>query len=297
MPDGKFLGRYFQAVLDKLNADTLHYNRKLSHHGLAGAENEQAIGDVVRNFLPRKFGVEVNALVIDQHGSMSKECDIVIYDDERFPKYFRKVFPIELVYCVIEVKTFLTKKLTGEALDNLRALNKLDFRPSLTNFWQMRTKEQKLLHYPPLNAVFAYETNTACFETFARWFPFGFLGEGLLPEYPEIRSFLACALNQGIIDMNSTEGHVRRWLAEAEDSRKSQSIRARVYDQDVFVDPAKSLILFLEQLWVRLSAHPLHPGFDIRSYMDEELGKVIQVTDERIYLHNSKTRNRTGGAN
>jgi hypothetical protein len=287
MSDKKFLGRYFQAVLDKLRADALHYNRELPHHGLAGAENEQAIGDVIRNFLPRKFGVEINALVIDRHGAVSKQCDIVIYDDERFPKYFRKVFPIELVYCVIEVKTILTSQQASEALDNLRKLNELDFRPQLTSFWQTRTKEQKLLHHPPLNAVFAYESDTTCFETFARWFPFQFLGEGVRAEYPEIRSFLACALNQGIIDMCSTNGFVRRWLAEAEESRRSQSLPARAYDQDLFVDPAKSLFLFLELLWTRLSTHPLHPGFDIRSYLDEELGKVIQVTDERVYLQNS----------
>jgi hypothetical protein len=222
--------------------------------------------------------------VIDRHGSVSRQCDIVIYDDERFPKYFRKVFPIELVYCAIEVKTLLTSQQTGDALDNLCALNKLDFRPLLTNFWQTRTKEQNLLHYPPLTAVFAYRTDTDCFETFAKWFPRDFLHEATRPEYPEIRSFLACALNQGIIDMHSTNGHVRRWIAEADDSRKSQSIAIRAYDQNIFVDPAKSLFLFLEHLWTRISTHPLHPGFDIRSYMNEELDRVIQMTDERLCL-------------
>jgi hypothetical protein len=287
MPDKKFLGTYFQVVLNKLEADALLFNRKLPHHGLAGAENEQTIADVIRDFLPRKFGVEVNALVIDKHGAVSKQCDIVIYDDERFPKYFRKVFPIELVYCVIEVKTLLTSQQTIDALENLRALNRLDFRPLLTNYWKTRTAEQKLLHYPPLCAVFGYRTDTDCFETFAKWFPWEFLHEATRPEYPEIRSFLACALNQGIIDMHSTNGHVRRWIAEAEDSRKSQSIAIRAYDKKVFVDPAKSLFLFLEHLWTKISTHPLHPGFDIRSYMDEELGRVIQMTDERLYLKSS----------
>jgi hypothetical protein len=131
MPDKKFLDRYFQAVLNKLEADALLFNRKLPHHGLVGAENEQAIADVIRDFLPRKFGVEVNALVIDKHGNISKQCDIVIYDDEHFPKYFRKVFPIELVYCVVEVKTVLTSQQASEALENLRALSGVIWRKIL----------------------------------------------------------------------------------------------------------------------------------------------------------------------
>jgi len=287
MADKEFLGLYFQAVLNKLEADALLFNRNLPHHGLAGAENEQAIAAVIRDFLPRRFGVEVNALVIDKHGAVSKQCDIVIYDDERFPKYFRKVFPIELVYCAVEVKTVLTSQKAKEALDNMRALNRLDFRPLLTNYWETRTREQKLLHEPPLCALFAYRTDTNCFETFARWFPAGFLHEGTRPMDSENRSFLVGALDQGIIEMHSSEGGIRAWVAKAGASRESQSLLKQAYDTNVFVDPAKSLMIFLESLWVRLSTHSLHPGFDIRSYMGKELGEIIPVTSQRIYLKSS----------
>jgi hypothetical protein len=142
----QFLNRYFAAVYEKLHADALLYNDQIPHFGLKGALNELAIADVLREFLPRRFGIETNALVIDRHGAVSNECDIVIYDDERFPKYFRKVFPVELVYAVVEVKTTLTSQEADKAKAALRSVNDLDFRPGLTNYWQTRSVENKLLH-------------------------------------------------------------------------------------------------------------------------------------------------------
>ena len=128
-----FLDHYFSSIYTKLEADALLYNRKLPHTGLIGSENEGAIASVLREFLPVRFGLEVNGLVIDRHGNTSKQCDIVIYDAKRFPTYFRKVFPIELTYGVIEVKTSISKQDAELALQNLESINNLDFRPLLTN--------------------------------------------------------------------------------------------------------------------------------------------------------------------
>jgi hypothetical protein len=45
----------------------------------------------------------------------------------------------------------------------------------------------------------------------------------------------------------------------------------------VKVDLAKALFLFMSRLWFDLEDHPLHPGFDIRSYTSEILGTVVEV--------------------
>src|SRR4030042_2832060 len=127
--DRKFLNRYFRSVYNKLEADALLFNRRLPHEGLKGSENEQALADILRDFLPSRYGVEVNALVIDRDGAVSRQCDIVIYDDVQFPKYFRKVYPIETVYAVIEVKTELSKQQVDSALQNEAALRELKFQP------------------------------------------------------------------------------------------------------------------------------------------------------------------------
>lgn len=93
--DRNFLDHYFSSVYNKLEADALLFNRKLPHTGIVGSENESAIADVIRDFLPPKFGVEVNALVIDRFGKVSKQADIVIYDAER-PSFFVKSTQLKL---------------------------------------------------------------------------------------------------------------------------------------------------------------------------------------------------------
>jgi hypothetical protein len=130
----------------------------LPHAGLVGSENEQAIADVLRSFLPIRFGIEVNAIVIDRLGGTSRQADIVIYDANQ-PSFFRKVFPIEIVYAVIKVKTSMESSEAAQALENLRSVSRLEFRPALTNYWQTRTREEKIHHNPPACFIFAYRTS------------------------------------------------------------------------------------------------------------------------------------------
>ena len=80
-----FLDHYFASVYNKLEADALLFNRELPHAGLVGSENENAIAEVIRQFLPPKFGVEVNALVIDRFGNApSCLCGIRIWRGSLF---------------------------------------------------------------------------------------------------------------------------------------------------------------------------------------------------------------------
>jgi hypothetical protein len=114
------LDHYFAKVHNKLDADALLFNRQLPHSGLVGTGNEQAIGDVLREFLPMRFGIEVNAMVIDRFGKTSKQADIVIYDTHNQANFLRKVFPVEMVYAVIEVKTSMSSTEASSALENLK---------------------------------------------------------------------------------------------------------------------------------------------------------------------------------
>jgi hypothetical protein len=129
--DRNFLDHYFASVYNKLEADALLFNRELPHAGLVGSENENAIAEVIRQFLPSKYGVEVNALVIDRFGKVSRQADIVIFDAERQASFFRKVYPIEIVYAVIEVKTSMSSTEAKSAMDNLASISDLEFRPAL----------------------------------------------------------------------------------------------------------------------------------------------------------------------
>ena len=104
MNERNFLDHYFLSVYNKLEADAVLFNRKLPHMGLMGSENELALSSLIRDFLPPRFGVETSGIVIDRFGNESKQCDIIIYDAFSFPKYLRKVFPIEIVYGLLKLK-------------------------------------------------------------------------------------------------------------------------------------------------------------------------------------------------
>lgn len=76
-----------------------------------GDEFEIAVCEVLRSFLPQKFGI-CRGFVVDSNGNTAGD-DIIIYDQERFPTlkivdrndYARKEkIPIEAVYAYIEAK-------------------------------------------------------------------------------------------------------------------------------------------------------------------------------------------------
>lgn len=281
-----FLDHYFVSIYNKLEADALLFNRTLPHAGLVGAENENAIAAVIRQFLPTKFGVEINALVIDRLGKVSRQADIVIYDAAQ-ASFFRKVYPVEIVYAVIEVKTSMSATEAKASLENLSSVSKLEFRPALTPYWEARTIEQQIHHSPPALYAFAYRTDCCSFETFARWFDKEYLHVGVklrdnAPTYPEIRIIRICALDQGVIHMESTNGFVQRWVATSDNPTVTREFTTTIQGQPIQVDPAKALFMFLQRLWFDLQTHKLHPGFDIRSYMSAVLDTVIEVRDEHL---------------
>jgi hypothetical protein len=126
------------------------------------------------------------------------------------------------------------------------------------------------------------------FETFARWIDWDYLHRGVklrdrAPTFPEIRVIRVCALDKGVIHMESTNGHVQRWVAVADDPGVARAFTTALQGESVSVDPAKSLFLFMQRLWFDLQDHKLHPGFDIRSYMSTVLGTVIEVPNELVY--------------
>jgi len=250
-----------------------------------GSENEFALSSLIRDFLPSRFGVETSGIVIDRHGNESKQCDIIIYDDQNFPKYFRKVFPVELVYGVIEVKTNLTNGEAINALNNLEATFKLDFRPLLSNYWQTMSKEKNLIANPPFGMIFGYRSEVAKFETFSDWFALSNVHRGIQLDN-NIRTLTIASLDKGIIKMESSNLWVERWALIAEEDAYSRSFITKVDEREVYIDPAKVLLTFLETLWQRLWQHHLHPGFDIRSYMSYQMSSFDDLGSKEELIQN-----------
>jgi Domain of unknown function (DUF6602) len=275
-PAENFLNSYFSRVYNKLYAD-FDDNRTLPHAGIKGTENENTLAAILVDFLPPKYGVEPNALVIDHEGKVSRQCDIVVYDREMCPKYFSKGIPIETVYAIVEVKTQLTKQEAASSLENEVALRKLSFYPQLTPSWQTRTKSEDIRHEPPVHCTFAYRAATNNFSTFMSWFSFV---PGLTETTIDKCSFtqwsnpcIICSLDKGVM---FTRNHPIRWVAIAEKTN-ARNFEVIVDGHELEVDPAKALFSFLEILWTSIQQSPRHPGFDIRSYLDRHLNTFVSV--------------------
>jgi hypothetical protein len=281
MNERNFLDHYFLSVYNKLEADAVLFNRRLPHAGLAGSENELALSTLIRDFLPSRFGVETSGIVIDRFGNESRQCDIIIYDDWNFPTYFRKVFPVELVYGVIEVKTNLTSTEASNALENLKSLSALESQPLLTPYWQTRSAAEQIQSNPPFGMIFAYRSDaTKNFETFANWFPLKSVHDIYKPKSDgslQLCTLTIAALDQGIIKMESSNLYVERWVPIAAEDAITRSFVTGVRGAETQVDPVKVLLIFLETLWQRLWQHRLHPGFDIRTYMTEAMSTIIDM--------------------
>lgn len=275
-----FLDHYFGSIYDKLEADALLFNRRLPHAGLAGAENEIALATLLREFLPPRFGVEVSGIVIDRFGRQSRQADIVVYDAAAFPRYLRKVFPVEIVYAVIEVKTTLASAEARSARENIRSVFDLDFRPALTSYWQNRPSNEQHIAQPPLGAVFAFRSDIIEFATFANWFPIETVMDGIplrvVNGRYEVRGAVITCLDKGVITMSSTNLNIRTVVTVA-DGPVQRALPATAFDERVMVDPAKSLFLFLESIWQFLSDSRVHPGFDIRSYLSRSMDRIMVV--------------------
>ncbi len=110
-------------------------------------------------------------------------------------------------------------------------------------------------------------------------------GDKNFPYCSPFNHLIVCALDKGLIFCRG-DGHIPRWLAVAEEIDNERNVPIVGDGHRLEVDPAKALFLFLETLWTMIEQSPRHPGFDIRSYMDDALGTFIPFTDD------SKVENR-----
>lgn len=99
-------------------------NSNLIKHNLEkGLGNEQSLRELLRVFLPRRYGV-AKGKVVNSKGMMSRHIDVIIYDALYCPTLFvdeneNQILPIEGVYAAVEVKTTLTSTTLTEAFENL----------------------------------------------------------------------------------------------------------------------------------------------------------------------------------
>ncbi len=202
MSNDNIIEQYYQGISQQLHAEVNFINTLFHHQGIKGEGNEAVLRELLTKFIPKRYGVGTG-VVIDKSGQQSRQCDIVIYDTFQYPSLLSlasvHLFPVDIVYATIEVKTTLTKGQADEALINIASVRELQMvdeqwwiqsvspRPYVT--WQKP--------FPPIGCIFAYNSDAQKFETYKNWFvP---TDDSKTPTYPTI---IGC-LDQGVVRFNS----------------------------------------------------------------------------------------------
>jgi hypothetical protein len=194
------LEQYYRGITQQLRAEVDFINSIFQHQGLKGEGNEGILRELLTRFIPKRYGVGTG-IVIDRHGNQSRQCDIVIYDNFLYPSLLSlatvHLFPVDIVYATIEVKTTLNSESVKESLANIASVRNLDIIPDVFGAMDYSRGVSMATYHPtlPVGCVFAYNSAAKKFETFKEWF---------IPkteaETPKFPALVGC-LDQGIVQV------------------------------------------------------------------------------------------------
>ncbi|MBH5320424.1 hypothetical protein I6N90_21760 [Paenibacillus sp. GSMTC-2017] len=101
----KIVGNY--RLLERNIVEELDYT--VDHHLTAGIFREGVWKKMFEQMIPRKFAIEQSVFIVDSESRVSKEVDLVIFDEQYTPYIFRygniKYIPIEAVAVVVQCKS------------------------------------------------------------------------------------------------------------------------------------------------------------------------------------------------
>lgn len=159
------LSKIFDGLSAKLQSEFDFLSSQFSHRPSRGFAREYVLKELLRQYLPQKLAIG-SGIVISTDGSVSKQLDIVIYDATNTPIMYGagdlQIFPVECVYAVIEVKSFLNSGELSKSIENVRSvksMRKIAYVPqqgpiiSTTNLYG-----EELDYFPVLGFVFAYDS-------------------------------------------------------------------------------------------------------------------------------------------
>lgn len=138
------LERFFQSRTEELRGASRAV--LATHSGLRGGHREELCREFLEAFLPRRFSIG-RGQVFDTFGHVSQECDIVIWDDQNYPRLPERghnLFFAESVRCVVEVKTRWS---TDEWKDTLQKTKSVrDLMPSHAAYGGLTQRVTHLEH-------------------------------------------------------------------------------------------------------------------------------------------------------
>lgn len=304
--------RYYEGVTSQIQAEIGNINELFIHNGLKGEGNEAVIRELIKKFIPKKYGVD-SGVIIDRKGNQSKQCDIIIYDNYYYPEIFSfsniHLYPVDLVYALIEVKTTLNPSQAKLAIENIKSTKQLDF---IKDFFRINpidpidfSDEKAVLWQnesttPPLGLIFAYQSATSNFETLANWFEIEnnekktlypshvfCLDHGIVLTQPEEHPIpLLCPLLKGNTYFTSDKLKVisknkKKW----EEQSGFYYPISKFKKEEILIDQSKILLNFILILTKLLQNKYLSPRIDFRKeYFTNELKTCFTVTNNELKI-------------
>ncbi len=123
------LASYLTDVAREMRATSASIRRDFAaHRPSAGDNREEVVEQFLRDHLPKRFGVS-SGLVIATNGAFSNQADLVVVDEQHnAPLYAssrNKLWPVEAVAALVEVKTTLGPAEIGDAVAKARRFKTL----------------------------------------------------------------------------------------------------------------------------------------------------------------------------
>ncbi|WP_375784648.1 DUF6602 domain-containing protein [Bradyrhizobium sp. Pha-3] len=119
---------YMSALQDIADQSQRELARLLPHYGERGRIAEEIIKSVLARTLPKRFSIGTG-VVISAHGEVSRQTDIVVYDNfynsPLLSEFGSCLFPAEIVFATIEVKSVLTKRELQTSMDAIMQTRKV----------------------------------------------------------------------------------------------------------------------------------------------------------------------------
>jgi len=126
------LPSYFADAAEQLDRKSRAIRRDFAtHRGSAGSNRESLLAEALREYLPRSFGIDTG-LITSSDGQFSKQADLVITDHSwnapLYPSGPNRIWLVEAVYALIEVKTSLPPAEIADGITKCRRFKRLPRR-------------------------------------------------------------------------------------------------------------------------------------------------------------------------
>ena len=267
------LKELFEGLQKQMYA-SLEMNRKMiSHPGSKGDATERHWINFLQTYLPDRYKVD-KAIVIDSHGNVSDQMDIVIYDSLYTPFIFNQddflYIPAESVYAVFEVKQDISGNIEYAA-QKVESVRKLQ-RTSIDMVASGRSQKARLLT-KIIGGILTTTNSYKQQETIKSQL-------GALKGYQTIDLGCCCDYGSFYVDYDEDKPEKLEFSNEIEANRAciEKIYNSRKVKDINFSDKSVSLFTFFLQLVSYLKSVGTVAAIDMNAY----LGTINEKVDEKI---------------